>query len=142
SGCSVRNLGSSARALCILPVAVEDISLSKLEAPRLARRSNGSSPVTGRLSGQLLKTRRTSILSVLLVLLSSIATPAAVLAQTLRLTVPVGAGSELERYFRAVSLVGGIPASQWTLRPFGPRELDKFQARSPHPWESRAALKS
>lgn len=36
---------------------------------------------------------------------------------------PVFAGSETERYLRALQLVGKAEPTQWTVRPFGPREL-------------------
>lgn len=53
-------------------------------------------------------------------------------ARDLRL---VFAGDEQEQYLRVLQLVGALPAHQWTVRGFGPRELDHLTPiDSLNPW--------
>ena len=63
-----------------------------------------------------------------------IASPHRGAGQRVPIIVPVGAGNEEERYLRALSLVGIVPAAQWTVRPFGPNELDAMKPVASHPW--------
>jgi hypothetical protein len=46
----------------------------------------------------------------------------------------VEVNSELERYLRVLNVSGIAPWSQWTIRPFGPREMPTSGAA--HPWRS------
>lgn len=48
------------------------------------------------------------------------------------------AGSELERYLRALQITGTGAALPWSVRPFGPREVARmFEAGDDHPWAGR-----
>jgi len=44
---------------------------------------------------------------------------------------------EWERYWRVLQLNGTVPANQWSIRAFGPRELRRMEPRHPHPWHDR-----
>ena len=47
-------------------------------------------------------------------------------------------GDELERYLRSLEALGEIRASQWSVRPFSPVQLDRQRrARGEHPWRGR-----
>ena len=46
----------------------------------------------------------------------------------------LAANSELERYLRVLSVSGIAPWSQWTVRPFGPREMP--MSGTVHPWRT------
>ena len=50
------------------------------------------------------------------------------------MSVSIGAGTEMERYLRALELVGKLPSGQWEVRPFGPRELSAMRLPERHPW--------
>ena len=47
------------------------------------------------------------------------------------------AGSEVERYLRLAATGGDLPSTQWSIRPFGPREDPSAGPQGPHPWGSR-----
>ncbi len=62
-------------------------------------------------------------------------------AQT-RVPYPVAheifAGSELERYLRALQITGSVPAMPWSVRPFGPGEVARLAVTGDdHPWAER-----
>src|SRR4051812_6973915 len=63
-----------------------------------------------------------------------IAVPRRANAQDFHIIIPVGAGSEVERYLRAVSLTGIATSQQWTIRPFGPNELAAMRIGAVQPW--------
>jgi hypothetical protein len=56
-------------------------------------------------------------------------------AQARGFAVSSGAGTELERYLRALDLVGQARTAQWTLRGFGKDEEPALP--SGHPWQGR-----
>lgn len=60
--------------------------------------------------------------------------PQRISCQAVAIVRPVAAGGETERYLRALSLVGIIPTSQWTVRPFGPRELRTTRSLASQSW--------
>jgi hypothetical protein len=64
-------------------------------------------------------------------------TPSLGIGQTVPVAAPVTAGSEAERYLRALSLTGIVHAPQWTVRPFAPTELFRMKPIGPHPWSQR-----
>src|SRR3954465_10688437 len=73
-------------------------------------------------------------LSVVQFAMALIVAPCAVFAQRPAISIPVGAGSEIERYLRILQLVGKLPPGQWTVRPFGPSELSSMKLPANHPW--------
>lgn len=57
--------------------------------------------------------------------------------QRAHMSPTISAGSEFERYARILELTGGLLPGQWTVRPFGPRELAEKRLPAQHPWAAR-----
>ena len=54
----------------------------------------------------------------------------------------VGAGSEAERYLRALEVAGIAPPTTWSVRPFSSRVVRRLAAAdSAHPWAARFAVR-
>jgi hypothetical protein len=59
------------------------------------------------------------------------------LSRTAARWTEASAGSELERYLRALQLGGASPARGWSVRAFSPAELAAIAPEGAHPWAKR-----
>src|SRR4051812_9512657 len=72
-------------------------------------------------------------LASLATLLAAFATPTVACAQSpapaSATTLSIDAGSESENYLRYLQALGEVPLSQWSIRSFGPREVDSLLSK-------------
>jgi hypothetical protein len=83
---------------------------------------------------------RLAVVALVVVMLPAVPTSAVSQTVAESLLPPFMAGDARDGYWRALELAGVLPPSQWTIRPFGPREIAGFAVNdSMHPWSGRQA---